>query len=292
LDVYIEENPHLFESTEELKSSNNMYDTFVCGSDQIWAPNLFHEWYYLSFVDGNGRKVAYAPSIGLPAIPEHLQSRMAHLVSSIQFLSIREKQGAEVIKQITGIDVPVVLDPTLLLNYTEWSSIAVEPEIRGDYILCYFLGENAEHRRRINEYARRTGFKTVVLPFVPNDHQWGDINIVSAGPRQFLGLVKNARIICTDSFHGTLFSVNYNKTFYTFMRFKKGDRLNQNSRIESILEIFGLQQRLVSENSLSIEELPEIDYNPINQVLKTQRTRSLDYLASSLNESVSTSLRK
>ncbi|GAF70280.1 unnamed protein product, partial [marine sediment metagenome] len=138
---HIDENHHLYESIRDLKAANTIYDAFICGSDQIWAPNLFHEWSYLSFVDGKHRKIAYAPSIGLPTIPDTLKPRMASLIKEIRYLSVREKQGAEIINELTGIQVPIVLDPTLLINRNKWIRMLTETKLQEPYVLCYLLGE-------------------------------------------------------------------------------------------------------------------------------------------------------
>jgi len=289
---YIDESSHVYRSIEELKTANNKYDAFVCGSNQIWAPNVFNEILYLSFVDNKYRKIAYAPSIGLPAIPSGLRLRMASLIRDIKYLSIREAQGAAIIKDLTGIDVPVVLDPTLLLHKKEWTTIAIQPNIKDDYVLCYFLGKNPRHREIVDKYIQRTGYKLVVLPFVSYDYTWGDMNLKDSGPREFIGLINNARTIFTDSFHGTAFSINLNKQFYAFLRFKENDALCQNSRIINILEMFHLSRRLINDDVLSIQDDSEIKYESVNRILDMKRKQSIDYLQLSLRKSIHWSSKK
>lgn len=286
-DQYIDENGNLYKSIDELKSINCIYDAFICGSDQIWAPNQFNEWFYLSFVDDNRKKVAYAPSIGLPTIPDSLKSRMASLLREIKYLSVREKQGADIIKELTGINVPVVLDPTLLISKNKWISIATETKIKREYILCYFLGGNTKHREVVEKYKQKTGYKIIALSFAPCDYSWGDIAVRDAGPLEFVGLINNARVVFTDSFHGAIFSINLNKKFNVFMRFRDEDVLCQNSRIVNILEVFGLSHRLISDDCLEIKNDSEIDYEPVNKILEDKRKDSIDYLKTSLRESVS-----
>ncbi|MBN2513668.1 MAG: polysaccharide pyruvyl transferase family protein [Sedimentisphaerales bacterium] len=286
IDQYIVESKHLYRSLNELESANNSYETFVCGSDQIWAPNQFNERYYLGFVKEKNKKIAYAPSIGLPAIPDALKSRMASLINDIGFLSVREKDGAQLIRELTGIDVPVVLDPTLLLTTEEWLNISKTPNFNEPYILCHFLGKSPKHRELAKCYARATGLKTVVLPFSKCDYSWGDITLTDAGPREYLGLVHNANIIFTDSYHGMLFSLNLNRPFNVFMRFSESHVLCQNSRIVNILDKFNLWKRLVKEDVLEIEQEDDIDYHDINSMLDDERKCSIEYLRDSLQDSV------
>lgn len=284
---HIDKSDHCYRSIDELKLTNELYDVFVCGSDQIWAPNLFNEVYYLSFVDNNYKKIAYAPSIGLPIIPNNLKSHMALLLRGIKYLSVREKQGADIIKELTGIDVPVVLDPTLLIRKNKWVSVASETKIKGEYILCYFLGGNIKHRELVEKYKQKTGYKIVVLPFSACDYSWGDITLKDVGPLEFVGLVNNARIIFTDSFHGALFSINLNRPFNVFMRFTEDHILCQNSRIVNILDMLGLSHRLVRDDALEIKNDSNIDYESVNKILETKRKHSADYLKTSLRESIS-----
>lgn len=286
---YINENPRLYESLDDLKSTNNIYDAFICGSDQIWSPVLFAECYYLNFVNENRKKIAYAPSIGLPVIPDHLKPRMAHLIRQIPHVSVREKQGAALINELTGINVPIVLDPTLLVTRNDWEAMAVEPTIDKPYILCYFLGDNPKHRQAVDRYKSTTGGTLVVLPKYKQDYSWGDIILDSIGPLEFLGLVKNAHRVFTDSYHGILFSVNLNISFNAFMRFTDDHALCQNSRVENILELLGLQHRLVGDGLRDIIDQDGIDYQAVNKIVDHERRFSIDYLRSSLMESANQS---
>lgn len=286
LNNYIKVNPRVFRSIGELKNTNNIYNAFICGSDQIWAPNQFNELYYLSFVNNREHKIAYAPSIGLPSIPDNLKYKMSELIKGIKYLSIRERQGADIVKELTGIDIPVVLDPTLLFNKNGWLNIAKESKINKPYILCYFLGENPIHRKMADEYSKKTGLKKLVLPFVKDDYLWGDILHKSAGPMEFINLINNANIVFTDSYHGLLFSINFNKQFRAFMRFDSNDILCQNSRIINVLNTFNLQNALVNDHADKSINYSEIDFLNANKKLEDMRKFSLDFLQNSLSESL------
>lgn len=280
---YIQESKVSYASVNELVPLNDVYDAFLCGSDQIWAPNQFHERYYLNFVHIHKRKVAYAPSIGLPRIPETLKSKMTNLVRRIDHLSVREQAGANIVQQLTGREASVVLDPTMLLERDEWLKVAAGRAPKGEYILCYFLGENVQHRQAAEFWRKKTGLRLVVLPFRNIDYMWGDMQIADAGPDLFLSLINGARWILSDSFHGIVFSIIMNKPFSAFMRFTEDHPLCQNSRIEHLLNRFDLTTRVVTKESMGAYDPSLIDYGPINKEVSKERSRSIQYLKNALS---------
>lgn len=286
-DDYLKNNINVSEFTvKDIQTANQHgiqhYYKYICGSDQIWAPNQFNENYFLSFVSDIGNKIAYAPSIGLPKIPKELIVKYKELIGRIDFVSIREEDGANIIKRITGKEVPVVVDPTLLLAKDDWRKHSISPKVKSPYILCYFLGSNKNHRRWVEKLSKKTGYEIFVLPFATYDFYWGDKRIFEAGPREFLGLVDGAEIICTDSFHGMLFSINLNKEFYSFLRFKEGDKLNQNSRVLNFLEKLNLKNRIVDLNVNNDYE--PIKWSQVNSQIEAERAKSLEFLKQSLRE--------
>ena len=285
VDENISSNATIYRSNDELKATNELYEAFVCGSDQIWAPNQFDEWYYLSFVAQNFKKIAYAPSIGLPKIPDELKGKISDLVKKIGHLSIREQEGADLVRELTGIDIPVVLDPTFLLDASKWRMFAEPRKIRHPYILCYFLGENPNHRQLADKIGRERGLKRVVLPFTKSDYRWGDILLKSASPKEFIDLVDNAEMVLTDSFHGMAFSINLNTQFYSLMRFNDDHPVCQNSRIRNILSMFELQDNLLNDDC-NIEKVAEINFDRVNELIMTNRERSLIFLKEALDQAV------
>lgn len=268
---------HILEGNEEAIQT---YHKYICGSDQIWAPNQFNEIFFLSFVPKTDRRIAYAPSIGLPEIPRELIGQYCKLVNAIDHISVRENKGAELIKEITGRDVEVVVDPTLLLTKDEWSEHAKSKRLDDPYILCYFLGSNVEHRSWVERLSNKTGYKIVVLPFATKDFYWGDERLFEVGPREYLSLIENAKAVCTDSYHGMLFSINFNKEFYAFLRFEENDELNQNSRVFNLLDRLDLSDRIVDPNS--DDEYGRIAWELVNSTVKDERNRSVEYLKRSL----------
>ena len=277
----------MFCTTDDLARTEKIYDAVICGSDQIWAPNQFNEWYYINFISNKCKKIAYAPSIGLPVIPDDLKNKIAYLIKDIGYLSVREKEGAQIVHALTGIDVPVVLDPTLLISKDDWlGKVQKSTALDEPYILCLFLGENPQYRKSVEEYRQATGRKIVALPFAKSDYNWGDVVMADAGPLEFIDLVNNAAIVFTDSFHGAAFSMNLNKPFYVFMRFTEDHPICQNSRIRNLLSIFDLQSRLINAGATVTEMDIDIDYATVNAILEKERIKSLTYLQTSLRDSI------
>lgn len=275
----------------ELQELNTQFDAFVCGSDQIWSPLCFDEKYFLPFVEDTNKIVAYAPSVGSThientAISEH----MTVLISRFEHLSVREGQGAELISQLCNKNAQVVLDPTLLLNKNEWNLFAkqslkstyVLPE---NYILCYFLGEYERYGTTVHKIAKALNLPVYVIPAFQSQEKRKDTVPFEVGPAEFVRLVQNARYICTDSFHGMAFAINFNIPFTVFKRFRDTDPKNQNSRIMSLLNMMGLQGRLIDEKTAAISrQWLDCNFIEANDVLKKQRQSSLNYLRESLKK--------
>lgn len=261
------------------------YDGFICGSDQIWSPLLpehHNGFYFASFAETN--KIAYAPSIGSISVPKNQESQYKKWLSGFQSISMREAVASKEINRLTGKVVPTVLDPTLLLTADEWRIITKKPKISKPYILAYFLTYNQKYIEYLHKLAEESGYFLIVLG---NDFEvikHSQYNIENVGPDDFIGLIQNAEYVITDSFHGTIFSIILNKPFVTFKRFKEGDSNNQNSRIENLFNLLGIEH-YYSEKDVEYESVEFVcDFSNINLKLKEQRSVSLSVLKRSLEE--------
>jgi hypothetical protein len=276
-------------SYDNLKeNANKIYNAGVCGSDQIWSNNNgVNTFYYLEFLNQE-KRISYAPSIGYNFIPDSIQGQFKEYVQSIKHLSIREEKGAEIIKSITGRDAKVVLDPSLLLTKTEWLKVIkgkerVSPTEK--YILLYILGDNEEQVKYAKQLSRSTGYKLIAL-----ETKYGkikDLEVINGDPFDFVELVNNASYVLTDSFHGVAFSINFEKQFAVFKRFKDDEKKSQNSRIYNILNKTKLIDRLITADRLvSFIEQNSIDYKDIRPLLEAERQYSLDFLTESIKDIV------
>lgn len=268
----------------ELCHLNGEMDAFVCGSDQIWSPNNFDEKYYLSFVSDNEKKIAYAPSIGLPRIEnEIVKKKSGELLNSFAHLSVREKQGASLLKDYYSLEAEVVLDPTLLLKPDEWTAYAditeIEKKIPDEkYMICYFLGSEKRYISGVRKIAQELSIKVYGIPV----YERSVLKRLpfEIGPREFVALIKNAAYVCTDSFHGMAFAINFNIPFTVFPRFKEADPLNQNSRIMSLLDQLELSDRLWIKG----KKIEKCDFSISEQILKEKRRHSTKFLEEALKE--------
>lgn len=273
-------------SYESLADYSKKYAAVICGSDQIWScVNGVDPLYFLRFVPSN-KRIAYAPSIGLNDIRKDLQPNFKQYISQIPNLSVREEKGKDIIKRLTGIDAKVVLDPTLLLTGEDWCELAKSENCENynlnanEYILCYFLGDDRKYNSFVLRLHQITGKKIVYVSFKRKRYKEQLICSVEG----FLTLIKNAAYVLTDSFHGTSFSLNFQKKVAVFERFSDNDYMNQNSRIYNILSKLNATNMITDPNNdprMFIERLD--NWKMVHDKLCEEREDSLKYLEDSLN---------
>lgn len=267
-------------SIEELKCIISEFDSIICGSDQIWSPIFYNPIYMLCFVTEKKKKLSYAASIGTDYLPNELVREYKKWISRLDAVSVREKKGAELLKIHCDIDAEVVLDPVLLLDEAMWDDISKRPKLKTPYIFCYFLNSDHWYSSIVNEISKKRGLNTVCISSRKQDRKWASIFETSAGPAEFIGYIKHADMILTDSYHGMLFSIIYKKDFYVFRRFDNDDVMCQNSRIIDSLNKFDLFERMINNNQW--RECREISYKNVDDVMIQERKKSLDFLFSNL----------
>ena len=260
------------------KDLNDRYDYFIVGSDQVWNPhyvNLKNE--FLQFADRN-KRIAYAASFGVSEIKHDKFDIVKKGLEGIDYISVREQAGAKIIRELTGKDVPVLVDPTLLLTVEEWEKVMERPAWYKDekYILVYFLSKMPDKiKKDINELAKLYNLQIIDLTNNAN------IDYYCSPPSEFLYLIKNCSLMYTDSFHGTVFSILNKRPFVTCSR--EGG-MNMDSRIDTLLSMFNLQSRKISkENNYEIANPMEIEYPDVEAILNRERQRSKEFLCKALN---------
>lgn len=264
------------------------YLGFLCGSDQIWNTTAVYiePMYYLQFSPKN-KRIAYAPSMGKDYIPKYNKNKLKKYIGEIPNLSIREEKGKELIRELTNREAQVVLDPTFLLSKEEWQKIfSITHFKKKKYILCYFLDIPIDNTYKfIKEVQKKYGLEAVFLPY-KEEWQTNFNNYVqlAAGPKEFLEVLLNSEYVITDSFHGTIFSINFNIEFYTVKR-QYGSNDSQESRITGILEKFNLLDRLIDSKEKNYEKLYEkINWHKVNEKLERERKDSEKYLKNSIEK--------
>lgn len=262
------------------------YDVYLCGSDQIWNPNLYCDngFYFAGFAPESALKIAYASSIGVSYVNKQQAAFMAPLLNRLDVISTREEKGADIINTISEKNATVVLDPTLLLEADDWAKVAAPRMIAEPYVFCYLFGER-DYVETVKQHVREmTGMKVVSIPFVPRELNSVDEKIFDAGPAEFISLIQNASMVLTDSFHATAFSINLKTPFISLCRFAQSDRKGMNDRLVTTLNLVGLQDRLVdADDRISEEFLYDIDFDKAHGLLDEKRRQDRQFLADALH---------
>lgn len=236
------------------------------------------------FVPIECNKVAFASSFGVATIPNNQTKKTREYLNRIQHISVREESGQKIVKELTGREVPILLDPTMIITKEEWDKSIPDNKIIGeDYIFCYFLGNNPTHRKEAQELSESTGLKIVTLrhldEYIPRDESFGDIAPYDVGPAEFVNLIRHARYVCTDSFHGSVFSIIYHIPFISFNRFAEGNN-SRNSRLDTLFHNIGLSRRF--NKNIVDEMLQPINYKKVDKRIQELRLFAHNFIVQAL----------
>ena len=281
-----------YKTYAELTEKCKDYSSILVGSDQLWLPvNVVADYYTLNWVPDNVNKISLATSFGVSTVPDKYKDSYKKFLNRIDNLSVRESAGVKLVSELSNKEATLVCDPTLLLTKQEWMEIQQEERIIKDkYILCYFLGNNIEHRKFAERLKEKTGYKIVSLNHADEYVKYSDIfadeTPYDIGPAEWINLIRNAEYVCTDSFHGTVFSLINNTKFFTFERYSnKNSKVSTNSRIYSLLEIVNLKERILSGTENVDDVLKyNIDFDKVNIKLADFRNESKAFLEKALNK--------
>lgn len=261
-------------------------DVYITGSDQVW--NSFYnrgidKSYYLDFVPEDKKRISYAASIGMPNFPENEVDETKRLLEKYQYITVRELSAKKILESL-GVASEVVLDPTLLLDKVAWAEIAERYVFKESepYLLTYSVEygkEDSYIKHYAKQIAEKKGLKLYHITYggKPFDNYYDKV-FTYATPDQFLNLMLHASFIVVSSFHGTAFSINFNKPFITVSPKKF------NSRVMCLLQITGLESRVVTDDSRSIDSFGDIDYFSVNKILDGERKKSLAILNKMLKD--------
>lgn len=282
---YLELNEKII-SREDLKILNNKYDKFIVGSDQVWNIKItnYDTTYMLDFVEENYKKTSYAASIGIKDLNEKDKNYFKHNLNKFSNISVRENEAKNLLYTNELVEkskiIHTVLDPTLLLNKEEWANtfnLAVTENQREKYMLVYaFLDYNYLKEIAI-DIAKKKNLKIYwITASLEYDKKIKYIR--DSSPIQFLELFYHADYILTNSFHGTAFAINFNKDFNVELLVSNS---KVNSRMENLLKLMDLNDRIVSEKN-GIYTSKMINYERVNNILENERNNSLNYLQNAL----------
>lgn len=275
----------------KLENLAKEYSYLICGSDQVWNPNVARKGFFLDDINDECVKIAYAASIARNDLSEHERNIMLPMIEKIDYVSVREKTAKKVLDKYIKSNKKIyeTLDPTLLMPRNEWLKILPKNNKNDEkYALAFFFSDSLKYRNEILKICESKGLKLKFIPFakqtlLKNDNKGKCERIYDVGPYEFLQLVSEAEYVFTDSFHGAVFSIIFQKEFIVFER-DKNTKVSKNSRLYDLLDKFEVQDRLVKDMNMLNKTLnKECDFSKIEKILNNQRENSLKYLKNAID---------
>ena len=257
------------------------YDYYIVGSDQVWNTTFhtFSRFYLLEGINEKN-KISYSSSFGTADLSSEYKPLFKNNLQHFKYISVREDSGKRIIDKLTKRnDVEVLIDPTMLLTAKEWDKVEKRPEQLNafkneKYILNYFLGNLSEARKKEIEKVAKEYDCHIINLLDKNDMFY------TCGPSEFLYLEKHAFLICTDSFHSSVFALLYNRPFIVFER--EDNFKNMSSRLDTLINKFNLKNRKYNNKCITIENLNH-DYSESYKILEIERKKSKEFLIKALD---------
>lgn len=274
---------HCYKSYTELYNNPPQYDVYCVGSDQVWNPGCYTSLnpYFVSFAPKGKRKISYASSFGVKNIPHSARMKYQTLLEDMDAISVREDAGVKLVKDLSGKTAVKVTDPTLLLTKEEWSAVAKFDKVpREKYILLYVLKDSDYITQQAIALGKIKGLKVIRIckgAFKQDKNSSGIENIIDAAPDDFLGLISKAEMILTNSFHGTVFSILFERDFYTIVK----RSVENNSRQLSLLDTLKIDR--IKYEDTTFKEATSINWKMVGNALSDFRQKSIDYLNQAVN---------
>ena len=253
---------------------------FLAGSDQVWHPSIFNPDFYLCFASKKSIKASYAASIGVSKIKEEYVSEYKKYLQEFRYISLREKEGQQEMSRILGKDdVRCDIDPSFLLTKEKWTAISQKgncPE-KEPFVFMYILHIPKNINSIVDWIRKETGYRVIVM----DDRGYLNLKIPhtkavrNLGPYDFLAYIREAKAVVTTSFHGTAFSIIFNKEFYSI------NNVAFPSRISNIMELFQILE--ISEEQTQFKRA-DIDFSEINCKIEECRNKSRSYIEMLMDE--------
>lgn len=263
--------------SEGLKTQGVKADTYVTGSDQVWNNFYggFEKSFFLDFVPSGSKCFAYSASFGKSSFNEKEMSELKGLLAKYSLISVRENTGKQILNSL-GISGIQLLDPVYYLGIDDWKGLMTDkmPNCGREYILIYQLDSHGSLIDRAKELKKK--MHDVDLVFIETEKHkriHGVHYVIVPTVNEFLNLFYNAKYVITDSFHGTTFSICLHKEFFCVLPKR------YSNRIESVLEIFGLGNRVITENRTVDAILStQINWLAIEHILTEERKRMKEFI--------------
>ena len=273
---------------ETLGINYRNFDYIISGSDQVWNPNTVTYAYLQQFEHDNIKKISYAASISRNALTDRDKKVMIPAIKDFDYISVREETAKKILKEEIKNHIDVVLDPTLLLDKEEWKNVESEIcSVDGKYVLCYFFSNSKKYRRIISDYCKVNNLKLIYIPYAKQEFNFYDLKgkgetVDTPSIQEFIKLIDDAEYVITDSFHGAVFSIIFEKKFFVVDR-EKNTKVSMNSRLHDLLKKLDIKDRLVALDENSIENIDkDINYKQIKIKLNELKKDSINFLEKAL----------
>ena len=277
----------IFYTYEELLQSMNKYDVFICGSDQIWNLDICYDRaYFLDFKSKypNSKYIAYAPSIASDLNDKYKLDILKKHLAYFDNISLREYSSKILIEKLLNKSATAVLDPVFIYGKENWVDLINDGDVyKKPYIFCYFIGVSDTSRQSVKILKQITGYDVVYVNVMARNSIDSTLCLKDISPKDFVSLIKNSAIVCTNSFHATAFSLIFEKEMFTILNNNK-----RNSRMKDLLKSLDLDDRLISDSDNLTEKIGsiyknKISYEKVNQKLNILINESQTYLNDSLS---------
>lgn len=269
------------------KLKENDFDVYIAGSDQLWRyfERTFDCRTFLDFTSNwNVKRFSYAASFGKDNIDDYplkYKEKVKTLLKQFNAISVRESTGINICKNELNVDAIQLIDPTLLLSSNEYMNLVSKYRKhlkKNSGLMCYVLDRNEAIDKLANKIAAQKGIEIFQSNSNIDDKSLPPYQRIQIPVEQWLEYFNNANCIITDSFHACVFSIIFHKPFLVI-----GNKQRGMTRFESLLKMFNLEQCLITEDKIEEAQMPNIDYNKVNEILKKEQTKAFAFLKENLN---------
>lgn len=274
---------HKYSDINELKTNPPSFDIYITGSDQVWNPKFTYAdpAYFFSFEPKDSNIMSFSSSFACNSINEDISKLYKEYLSRYKFISVRENQGAKIVQKLVGKTPPVTLDPTLMIEASQWSQFVSSLPYKGEYIFMYMLDYAFDPKPYIFELAKYFSEKynkTIIsISEIPEEYHIKYSVRKDIGIEDFLSLISNSFMVITSSFHGVAFSVNFGIPIIGVVKSDEND-----DRLSSLLKNIGLERNIAKIGTPATDLSPFYDFAQEQQSLNILRHDSNNYLKTSL----------
>ncbi|NDY71992.1 hypothetical protein DO021_10750 [Desulfobacter hydrogenophilus] len=279
----LKQTSRIYTSPEEARELNHKYTKFIIGSDQVWnwSNNGRDEAFLLSFVEDDAKKISYSSSFGVAEISDEQKSIYRNYLSKIKHLSVREKYGIKLVKNLTDREAILVLDPVFLLSKQQWERVADSKKKKETYIFSYTnQPSQLESFFSVTGYNVQNSFSYKLSRNITiKDFLHSKVRVkYTMSLSEFLSVIRDAYLIVSASFHCVALSIIMNKPFVAILAGNKG----KDERLLTILSLLGLEERIFTDKMTEEQVNEPIDYDSVNKKIEALKASSMKFLLNAI----------